>query len=314
MTPGGSASAAKPSLLSRLQAWWEGDEAPAPILVPAPEPAAGGAAPAAEAAEADEKGPSDFTGWTPRRLAAAQRVFGPGCVLPGGTAASLELLRPLELKPDMRLLDFGARAGGLVRLAAQEFGCRATGFEDDPVLVAAADELARQAKLGAAANVVRATLRENALGSRGLDALVSREALHQLPDKDDVYACCFDLLKPGGQLLFTDFVSRHDGVNPAVEVWAAHERMHAYLETPERCRDLLERHRFEIVAFDDASQDYCRRVAAAMPAFAAELARADLDRRDREWLKFEVELYARRIEFLRSGDIGLSRVHARRLD
>ena len=290
------------SLLSRLQAWWEGVEAPAP---PPPSPAA--SAPSAE----PEKGPSEVVGWTDRRFAAAQRVFGPGCVLPGGPEAIRELLKPLGLRKDMRIVDFGARAGCLVRLAASEFGVAAAGLESDPVLVNAADDLIRQAKLGKSSNVMKAGLRNNTFGSRAFDAVVSREAMHLLPDKDEAYACCKDLLKPGGQLLFTDFVSRRPGVNPAIEVWAAHERIHAHLATPDQHRSLLEGHGFEILAFEDVSQAYRRQVAGSMQAFAEQLAQKGLDALDREWIMFEVDLWARRVDFLQSGDLGVSRVHAR---
>jgi cyclopropane fatty-acyl-phospholipid synthase-like methyltransferase len=290
------------SLFSRLQAWWEGDEVKAPV---SPEPVA-----AAARAE-PEKRPSEVTGWTPHRFAAAQRVFGPGCVLPGGVEAIRGLLKPLELKKDMRIADFGARAGCLVRLAASELGVWAAGLEADPVLVAAADDLIKQAKLGKSASVIKAGLRNNTFGSRSFDAVVSREAMHMVADKDDVYACCKDLLKPGGQLLFTDFVSRRPGVNPAVEVWAAHERIHAFLETPEQHRSLLEGHGFEILAFEDVSPHYRKQVAGSMQAFAAQLAQKGLDELDREWIMFEVDLWARRVDFLQSGDLGVWRVHAR---
>jgi cyclopropane fatty-acyl-phospholipid synthase-like methyltransferase len=292
---------AKLSILSRLQAWWEGEDAQAQA------PAEAAAAPAA----GPEKRPAETIGWTDRRFAAAQRGFGPGCVLPGGDAAIRELLAPLKLKKDMRIVDFGARAGCLVRLAASEFGVMASGLESDPILVNAADDLIRQAKLGNAVSVAKAGLRNNRFGSRYFDAVVSREAMHLLPDKDEVYACCKDLLKPDGQLLFTDFMSRRPGVNPAIEVWAAHERIHAHLATPDEHRSLLEGHGFEILAFEDVSQAYRRQVAGSMQAFAEQLAQKGLDELDREWIMFEVDLWARRVDFVQSGDLGVSRVHAR---
>ena len=302
MTAVKSEAEGRASLFSRLQAWWEGDEVKAPVP---PE------AVAAATKVAPEKRPSEATGWTTHRFEAAQRVFGPGCVLPGGAEAIRELLDPLKLKKDMRIADFGARAGCLVRLAASELGVWAVGLEMDPVLVSAADDLIKQAKLGKSASVINAGLRNNTFGSRSFDAIVSREAMHMAADKDDVYACCKDLLKPGGQLLFTDFVSRRPGVNPAVEVWAAHERIHAFLETPEQHRSLLEGHGFEILAFEDVSPNYRKQVAGSMQAFAEQLAQKGLDELDREWIMFEVELWARRVDFLQSGDLGACRVHAR---
>lgn len=303
MTAVKSDSAGKPSLFSRLQAWWEGEDVQAASAGPEPSDAVAKPVP--------EQRPSEAVGWTDRRLAAAQRVFGPGCVLPGGAGAIRELLTPLGLQKDMRIVDFGARAGCLVRLAAAELGVWAAGLEADGVLVSAADDLIRQAKLGRSASVMKAGLRNNTFGSRAFDALVSREAMHVLADKDDVYACCKDLLKPGGQLLFTDFVSRRPGVNPAIEVWAAHERIHAHLETSDHHRKLLEGHGFEILAFEDVGEDYRKRVASSMQAFAGQLAEKGLDELDREWIMFEVDLWARRVDFLQSGDLGVCRVHAR---
>jgi cyclopropane fatty-acyl-phospholipid synthase-like methyltransferase len=291
----------KPSLLARIQAWWEGEEAPAQ-----PPPAA-----AVERPAEPEKRPSEAKGWTARRFASAQRVFGEGCVLPGGPQAIRDLIAPLGLKKDMRIVDYGARAGCLARLAAGELGVWVGGLEEDPVLVEAAGELIKKARLTKMATVLKANLRNCGFGSRAFDAIVSREAMHVLADKDEVYACCKDMLKPGGQLLFTAFMSRRPGVNPAIEVWAAHERIEAHLGTPEEHRKLLDGHGFEIVAFDDIGQDYRRRVAGSMQSFAEQLAQKGLDELDREWIMWEVDLWARRIDFLQSGDLGVFRVHAR---
>lgn len=295
-----SARQPKPSVLARLQAWWEGEE-----LRAAPE------APAAAPPPPPEKRPMEAKGWTARRFAAAQSVFGQGCVLPGGAAAIREFVEPLRLQKGMRLVDYGARAGCLVRLVATELGVSAAGLEEDPVLLEAGGDLIRQARLGKSDGMLKADLRKCGLESRAFDAVVSREAMHVLPDKDDAYACCKDLLKPGGQLLFTDFMGRRPGVNPAIEVWAAHERIEAHLATPDEHRKLLEGHGFEVLAFDDVGAAYRKRVAGAMQAFAEQLARKGLDALDREWIMWEVDLWARRVDFLQSGDLGVFRVHAR---
>lgn len=296
-----AAPVGKPSLLARIQAWWEGEEvaveAPPPIFV--------------EPTVAPEKRPSEAKGWTARRLASAQRVFGEGCVLPGGPQAIRDLIAPLGLKKDMRIVDYGARAGCLARQVAGELGVWVGGLEEDPVLVEAAGELIKKARLTKMVTLLRASLRDSGFGSRAFDAIVSREAMHVLADKDEVYACCKDMLKPGGQLLFTDFMSRRPGVNPAIEVWAAHERIEAHLVTPDEHRKLLDGHGFEILAFDDVGQDYRKRVAGSMQAFAEQLAQKGLDELDREWIMWEVDLWARRIDFLQSGDLGVYRVHAK---
>lgn len=290
----------KPSLLTRLQAWWEGEELPD---IPAP--------PAPVASPPPEKGPMEATGWTPRRFEAAQRLFGEGCVMPGGAAAIREFLAPLGLAKGMRLVEYGARAGCLVRLAASELGVSAVGLEQDPVLIDVGIDLIRRAKLGKSANLMRAELRRCGLESRGFDAVVSREAMHVLADKDDAYACCKDLLKPGGQLLLVEFMSRRPGVNPAIEVWAAHERIEAHLVTPDEHRKLLEGHGFEVLAFEDVGVAYRKRVAGALQAFAEQPPQKGLDALDREWIMWEVDLWARRVDFLESADLGVYRVHAR---
>src|SRR4051812_4983707 len=104
-------------LRRRLHAWWEGLELPpdppgedagAPLLLDIQAP---------EHAERDwpESAEDRARLWPLRRIEAAELIWGRDCILPGGTAYTIDIARPLGLSPALTLLDLGAGLGGGTR-------------------------------------------------------------------------------------------------------------------------------------------------------------------------------------------------------
>lgn len=216
------APAAKPSLRARLHAWWEGYD----LASGAPQPDRAkpekGKPAEAPAAKAKRTRPGEARGWTPERIATAQRLFGAGCSFPGGEPFVQDFIKPLGLDETMSVVDLGAGLGTMARVIAKETGAWVDAVEPNPLLAGEAEELAKHAGLGKRAAVVKAPLAKCGIKPHSRDAIVSREAFYLAPDKAALYAEAKRLLKPAGQLLFIDFMRKSPDANrAALEAWAA---------------------------------------------------------------------------------------------
>ncbi len=117
--------AAKPSLKTRLKAWWEGYD-PADLMTgPAPEPVLGPVAPL-------ETPPEEIPPLEQPHIKVSQQIWGEGFTRPGGAAAILTLVKPFAINPSMTVMDFGAGLGGGTRAVSEEFNVWVNGFERIP--------------------------------------------------------------------------------------------------------------------------------------------------------------------------------------
>ncbi|MDH3715029.1 MAG: methyltransferase domain-containing protein [Gammaproteobacteria bacterium] len=146
----------------------------------------------------------DSEQYTHAAIEAYESVYGRDYVSPGGAAMARELISNLALQPDARVLDVGCGLGGSAFLMAREFGLRVDGIDLSHNMLA----MARN--------------RRDAYGLRGrvsfehgdcltlrrpgrYDAVYSRDVFLHIRDKAKLFEVLLDSLRPGGQLLFTDY-------------------------------------------------------------------------------------------------------------
>ncbi|MDP6829728.1 MAG: hypothetical protein QF521_15460 [Alphaproteobacteria bacterium] len=182
-------AAGKVSLLSRLHAWWEGEDA---------ETEDGDAADSGAAAGADDNA-AETVGWPAPRLAAAQKLFGEGCTIPGCEQAVVQLIEPLQLDQEKSVVDINAGIGTAARIIAEKFGCTVQGLAEDPALVEQGTKFAEKAGLGE-----KVIMREGSLGHSGLendsqDAIFGLAALLGQEDKATAFLDMWTLLKPAAR-------------------------------------------------------------------------------------------------------------------
>jgi sarcosine/dimethylglycine N-methyltransferase len=108
------------------------------------------------------------------------------------------------LAPAARILDIGSGYGGSSRTLAKRFGCRVTALNLSERENARNREATAQAGLSHLIDVVDGSFEAMPFEPATFDAVWSIDALLHSDQRDHVLAEAFRVLRPGGQLIFTD--------------------------------------------------------------------------------------------------------------
>eukprot|EP00918_Siedleckia_nematoides_P067914 GHVU01147761.1.p1 GENE.GHVU01147761.1~~GHVU01147761.1.p1 ORF type:complete len:271 (+),score=53.90 GHVU01147761.1:176-988(+) len=169
-------------------------------------------------------------------------ISGKGFISTGGSETTEELLRTIQLCKYSSVLDVGCGIGGSAMALRTKFGCRVTGIDVTSNAIAIAKE--RLEENGETANgqdqlkfevmdVFKAPYEENSF-----DLIYSKDAILYIPNKDTLFRLFHKWLKPGGQILITDYGA------PAKEKWDAEftaymkDREYDFLPPPEYAEKL----------------------------------------------------------------------------
>lgn len=287
------------TLKHRLQAWWSGDDEPAPA------PAPGNEAPIAPEPEVED-GPGTPRGWPAARIDLVQRLFGTGWHRPGGPSAIDALLGPLKLGEGSAVLVLGAGLGAIAR-AAGATGAQVTAIEGNVQLATAAN---RVADAGDGAQVSHGDYEKIKIQPASLDAVVVPESLHLAANRGRILFAARKMLKLSGRLVMLDYFRRCPPDHPNYLVWASMEGIDTPLQTQEEFRKELVDMGFDVDSMDDVTEDYRHRVLGAFSTHAQKLRQSPPDPDLRRLTLAEGELWTRRLGLMEDGDLTVLRTVA----
>lgn len=206
------------------------------------------------------------------RLATYGRDFGQTSWVT--TEESDAIPRFLQISASSEVLEIGFGSGLYSIHLAETTGCRITGLEVNPHAVTTATELARQGSLEKQVEFRQQDVSDPLpLESNRFDAAFSNDVLCHVPDRLALLRELHRVLRPGGQLLFSDALVI-GGLITNTEL-AIRSSIGLYVFTvPGKNEKLLEQAGFDVVSVKDTTSNaaaVAERWRAAREAHAAQL-------------------------------------------
>ncbi len=305
----------KLSFWARLGAWWHGVESAEPTV--SDESGDGEVASAkSSAAGEDDIGPKVAKvkydrpeQWTNQRLTIIEKVWGDGMLSPGGSVFVLRLANPFGLDQSKHLLEIGPGLGGAARTIAGEFNTYVTGFEPNPILAATAQTRSNDKGMGKRAVIEPYSVAALDKCKTRFDAMFSKDALYLIEDKPALFKRLPKLLKPRGEIIFTDYVlADAKSKAPALEAWRDGEPSAPYPWRWEQYDTICKKNGLDIRVHEDLTKEYCAFIVEAWRVFQSTLT-PEIKPEDARLVMDEIALWQRRREALESGALRVLRVH-----
>jgi phosphoethanolamine N-methyltransferase len=182
-----------------------------------------------------------------------EAIYGRNFISPGGEATTRDLLSLVAFRPGMRVLDVGCGLGGAAFLMARTFGAHVHGIDLSQNMLRIARARCQEADLTEAVTFEHGDILRYDR-SAAYDLAHSRDAFLHIHDKARLLAVIERCLRPGGQLLFTDYLCRAGAKSGAFETYI---RQRQYdLRSLDEYRLLLEQAGFEVVLAQDRTADF----------------------------------------------------------
>jgi SAM-dependent methyltransferase len=308
-----AAAIARPvAFRQRLHAWWHGIDAEDETAPPPPRPTA--VAVQAEApAEPLADQVRDSAAWSEVRVKAAELVVGDDCRTPIGPDKAVETLKPLGLTSAKAVLDISAGLGNAARQIAATYGPWVSGFESSACL--AAQGMARSVEAGVAKKVpiAHVDLEDMQEPEKTFDCVYGREPFYTVKNKQALLETLVQALKPGGELVFTDYMLRASDFKSApLAEWMAGEPVTPHPWTLEEQLTVLRELRLDVRVTEDFTKQFRDLIVRRLEQLVTKNELVVADPAQAEQLLHEVELWGRRVKALDSGDVQVYRIYARK--
>lgn len=288
------------NLKTRLHAWWEGYDLSGVKRRKAAEDAATAAAP--KKGKGPEVGENRWGKplWNATRIEVAERLWGTGFSTPGGADHIAYLVKPMGLNPAMSALDLSAGLGGASRTMASQFGCWVTGLESSPPLAKEGMQRSHMAGLDKRAPI-EAYDPEHFNFPKRVDAIVFKEGLFTVRDKDQLFDGMEAALKPRGHLLLTDYILGPKPNRGVVAAWADKEPVEPNLWSLEQMQNAFTQRNLDLRINEDITDTHRHLILTALQGFTQYLEQYALAHETKVAVMDEIELWARRVTALDAG-------------
>jgi hypothetical protein len=268
---------------------------------------------AAELAPHIEEAPAIATpesSWTQARIEVADRLWGEGCLWPGGSDEVLRVAVPFGLSAASSLLLLGVGTAGPTLRLAGELGVWVGGYESDPVLAVVA---ARRVQRAGVALAKRATVQAwnpatPLFRSNAFHHALSVEALRG-PRPDKIVGAMCGAIRSGGQIAIVETIAPDplDPADPAVAAWLRLEHRAPPLPGIDWITGPLAERGFDIRVDEDLTARHVRLAVTGWKRLVREMKRDRPPPRRAAATVMEAELWLRRIHLLRTGHLRVMR-------
>lgn len=189
-------------------------------------------------------------------VAGLEWIWGEGFLSPGGPAEVAEILRGIDLR-GKKGLDIGCGLGGVDLLLIMEHGASfVQGIDVEAPLIDRATAAASRAELSSQLDFKLVTPGNLPFRDDEFDFVFSKDSMIHIPDKPACYKEIGRVLKPGGQLVFSDWFGSANAVTDEMKQWLDVVGLTFKLGTMGQAIDILSSAGFDAVEGRDRNQWY----------------------------------------------------------
>lgn len=161
------------------------------------------------------------------------------------------------LKPGMHVLDVCSALGAPARHIAKKYGVKVTGLDFTKTMLAKAIERTKVAGLDNLITFVEGNAMDMPFKKETFDVVWGQEAWCYVTNKDQLMFEAARVLKPGGKIIFTDWVITGKVEEPLLA--KLYESMaFPYMETLQGWADLMKKHGLKVLEVKDQTDEYAK--------------------------------------------------------
>jgi phosphoethanolamine N-methyltransferase len=222
-----------------------------------------------------------------RSILRSEQMYGRGFQSPGGVDIVEAFCRRLALRPGIRVLDIGSGLGGAAFYLASRYQAEVVGLDVAEAMVEISEQRRKQSGI-AAVRFLHGDIRTEKLGEAIFDLVWTRDCILYLAEKAVVWRQVARCLKPGGQLLVTDFARSEGPLSDAFQAYL--DACGYHLQTLDGYATALEAAGLRLRVCEDITGEFIaelvkqrERLAGRREAFLTELEQADFDHLMDRW-------------------------------
>ncbi|MBN2751997.1 MAG: methyltransferase domain-containing protein [Rhodospirillaceae bacterium] len=249
--------------------------------------------------------------WPVERLDVLEALWGRGNLIPGSHDFVSSLMNVGALSSAKTMLDIGSGLGGASRALVKKFGVWLVGIDRDEGLVSEANRRSLVQDMDKKAIFYACSPESLSLKPSGYDAILCRQMLSTVQNKENIFDQFCEALKPSSHLVFVDFVlgtaKDHADVLKTLEV-AEMPKRHYW--RPQQIANALKDRHFLIHVAEDLTEAYKTMVLTGWMAYRDSLKLAPVSGFTAEIVLDECQRWVARMSALESGAIKVYRFHA----
>jgi len=184
-------------------------------------------------------------------------IFGKTYVSTGGQTTTDEFVKVLKLKENNNVLDVGCGIGGSGFYIARNYGATVHGVDLSSNMISMAVKYQgdMEEKVRKLVSFEMSDITKQDFEANSFDVIYSRDTILHIGDKEALFTKFFEWLKPGGQLMITDYCRGDKDEYSHDFLKYVHQRGY-HLLTVWQYGNLLEKVGFEDVAADDRTHQF----------------------------------------------------------
>jgi len=191
-------------------------------------------------------------------VAGLEWIWGDGFLSPGGAQEVARILGDVSLD-ERSVLDIGCGVGGVdVLLVKQHNAGHVTGIDVETALVETSRRNAERAGLSDCITIKHVRPGSLDFDDKTFDVVFSKDSMIHIPDKAQIYSEIYRVLKPGGQIAFSDWFGSANPETPEFRQWLDVVNLSLRMGTIEDAAKLIDSAGFRDVEFEDRNHWYAQ--------------------------------------------------------